>query len=77
MAEMIIGRWRVHGAMLGERIGPDRIVAHHGSLSRRTRLAAEEKLKSVLAEQLKQQGTELRKKAAEYELSLAATEAGA
>lgn len=31
---------------LGERIGPDRIVAHHGSLSRRTRLAAEEKLKS-------------------------------
>lgn len=31
---------------LGERIGPERIVAHHGSLSRRTRLAAEEKLKS-------------------------------
>ncbi len=31
---------------LGERIGADRIVAHHGSLSRRTRLAAEEKLKS-------------------------------
>lgn len=31
---------------LGERIGTDRIVAHHGSLSRRTRLAAEEKLKS-------------------------------
>lgn len=31
---------------LGERIGTDRIVAHHGSLSRRTRVAAEEKLKS-------------------------------
>ncbi|MDG2307957.1 MAG: DEAD/DEAH box helicase [Candidatus Binatia bacterium] len=31
---------------LGERIGADRIVAHHGSLSRRSRLAAEEKLKS-------------------------------
>ena len=31
---------------LGERIGTDRVVAHHGSLSRRIRLAAEEKLKS-------------------------------
>lgn len=31
---------------LGERLGADRVVAHHGSLSRRTRLAAEEKLKS-------------------------------
>ncbi|MBM4266517.1 MAG: DEAD/DEAH box helicase [Deltaproteobacteria bacterium] len=31
---------------LGERLGPERVVAHHGSLSRRIRLAAEEKLKS-------------------------------
>ncbi len=31
---------------LGERIGADRVVAHHGSLSRSTRLAAEEKLKT-------------------------------
>lgn len=31
---------------LGEKIGHDRIVAHHGSLSRHTRLAAEQKLKS-------------------------------
>jgi ATP-dependent helicase Lhr and Lhr-like helicase len=31
---------------LGERLGADRVVAHHGSLSRRIRLDAEEKLKS-------------------------------
>jgi len=31
---------------LGERLGSDRVVAHHGSLSRRIRLAAEEKLKT-------------------------------
>mgnify|MGYP001439170111 CR=1 FL=1 len=31
---------------LGERLGADRVVAHHGSLSRRIRLTAEEKLKS-------------------------------
>jgi ATP-dependent Lhr-like helicase len=31
---------------LGERLGSDRVVAHHGSLSRRIRLDAEEKLKS-------------------------------
>lgn len=31
---------------LGERLGSDRVVAHHGSLSRRIRLDAEDKLKS-------------------------------
>jgi len=31
---------------LSERLGDDRVVAHHGSLARRIRLAAEEKLKS-------------------------------
>jgi ATP-dependent Lhr-like helicase len=31
---------------LGERLGAERVVAHHGSLSRRIRLAAEQKLKS-------------------------------
>jgi len=31
---------------LGERLGVERVVAHHGSLSRRIRLTAEEKLKS-------------------------------
>ena len=31
---------------LGERLGAERVVAHHGSLSRRIRLTAEEKLKS-------------------------------
>src|SRR5690606_25550900 len=31
---------------LEERLGEERVVAHHGSLSRRIRLAAEEKLKS-------------------------------
>ncbi|MCC6998340.1 MAG: DEAD/DEAH box helicase [Deltaproteobacteria bacterium] len=30
---------------LGERLGEDKVAAHHGSLSRATRLAAEEKLK--------------------------------
>ncbi|MDA1127389.1 MAG: DEAD/DEAH box helicase [Chloroflexi bacterium] len=33
---------------LSERLGEDAVVAHHGSLSRTTRLAAEEKLKSGL-----------------------------
>jgi len=31
---------------LGERLGTERVVAHHGSLSRRIRLAAEERLKT-------------------------------
>lgn len=31
---------------LGERLGPERVVAHHGSLSKRIRLEAEDKLKS-------------------------------
>ncbi len=31
---------------LGEKIGPERVAAHHGSLDKRIRLAAEEKLKS-------------------------------
>jgi ATP-dependent Lhr-like helicase len=31
---------------LGERMGADKVAAHHGSLSRETRLAAEQKLKS-------------------------------
>jgi ATP-dependent Lhr-like helicase len=31
---------------LGERLGAERVVAHHGSLSRRIRLTAEQKLKS-------------------------------
>jgi ATP-dependent Lhr-like helicase len=30
---------------LGERIGEDNVAAHHGSLSRKLRLAAEKKLK--------------------------------
>ena len=32
---------------LGERLGEDQVCAHHGSLSRATRLAAEEKLKAA------------------------------
>jgi ATP-dependent Lhr-like helicase len=31
---------------LGERLGEGKVAAHHGSMSRETRLAAEEKLKS-------------------------------
>src|ERR1700758_2454396 len=33
------------GTQLGERIGEDNVAAHHGSLSRKLRLAAEKKLK--------------------------------
>ncbi len=33
-------------AQLGERVGPELVAAHHGSLSKETRLAAEQKLKA-------------------------------
>ena len=36
---------RAHRAPLGERLGEDNVAAHHGSLSRKLRLAAEKKLK--------------------------------